>query len=75
MSKLSSVVDDEIDKETMYDKLVAKVNAVDNNGFVLKAKYDTDKSYIEKKTNGDDKNISDISGLVKKWIIMQKLLK
>ena len=34
----------------LYDKLVAKVNNIDNNGFILKTKYDTDKSYLEKKT-------------------------
>ena len=43
----------------MYDKLVAKVNNIDTSGFVLKAKYDTDKSELENK-------IPDTSGLVKK---------
>ena len=43
----------------MYDKLVAKVNNIDISGFVLKTKYDTDKSDLEKK-------IPDTSGLVKK---------
>ena len=33
----------------MYDKLVAKVNNIDTTGFVLKTKYDTDKSELEKK--------------------------
>ena len=32
----------------MYDKLVAKVS-IDASGFVLKTKYDTNKSYLEKK--------------------------
>ena len=31
----------------MYDKLVAKVNSIDTSGFVLKTRYDTDKSEIE----------------------------
>ena len=43
----------------MYDKLVAKVDNIDTVGFVLKTKYDTDKSELEKK-------IPDTSGLVKK---------
>ena len=30
-------------KKTVYYKLVAKVNSIDNNGFVLKTKYDRDK--------------------------------
>ena len=31
----------------MYDKLVAKVNDIDTSGFVLKTKYDTDKSDLK----------------------------
>ena len=50
----------------MYDKLVAKVNNIDINGFVLKIKYRTDKSDLEKKISVADKKISDTSGLVKK---------
>ena len=41
------------------NKLVAKVNSIDTNAFVLKTKYDTEKLEIEKK-------IPDTSGLVKK---------
>ena len=33
----------------MYDKLVAKVNDIDTNDFVLKTKFKTDKSVWEKK--------------------------
>ena len=33
----------------LYDKLVAKVNNIDTNDFVLKTKYDTDKPELEKK--------------------------
>ena len=33
----------------MYDKLVAKVNNIDTNDFVLKAKYNTNKTESEKK--------------------------
>ena len=46
-------------KKTVYYKLVAKVNSIDNNGFVLKTKYDRDKKESENK-------IRDTSGLVKK---------
>ena len=31
-------------KKKLYDKLVEKVNNFDTSGFVLKTKYDTDKS-------------------------------
>ena len=53
-------------KKTEYDKLVAKVNAIDTSGFFLKTQDDTDKSNLEKKLNDADKKISDIIGLVKK---------
>ena len=46
-------------KKTVYDKLVEKVNKSDTSGFVLKTKYDADKSEIEKKS-------SDTSELIKK---------
>ena len=59
MSKLSDVIKNDVVKKTVYDKLVAKVNIVDISRFVLKTKYDTDKTELENK-------ISDTSGLVKK---------
>ena len=59
----------------MYDKLVSKVNNIDTTGFVLKTKYNTNKSDLEKKIIDADKTIPDASGLVKKQIIMLKLLK
>ena len=49
LSKLSDVVKNDVVKETLYDKLVAKVNSIDTSGFVLKTMYDTDKSKLEKK--------------------------
>ena len=49
LSKLSNVVKNDAVKKTVYDKLVAKVNSIDTSGFVLKAKYDTDKSELENK--------------------------
>ena len=50
----------------MYDKLVAKWNAIDIGEFILKTKYNTDKSDLEKKISDADKNIPDTSGIVKK---------
>ena len=44
LSKLSDIVKNDVAKRTEYDKLVAKVNSIDASGFVLKTKYDTDKS-------------------------------
>ena len=36
-------------KKTVYDKLAGKVNNIDTSDFVLKTKYQTDKTKIEKK--------------------------
>ena len=57
--KLSDVVKSDAVKKTVFDKLVAKVNNIDTSGFVLKTKYDTDKSELQKK-------ISDVTDFVKK---------
>ena len=55
-----------LSKKTVYDKLSAKVNNIDSSKFVLKAKYDADKSNLEKKISDADKKISVNSRLVKK---------
>ena len=52
----------------MYDKLVAKVNNIDTSGFVLKTKYETDKSDLEQKF------LIPVV-LLERQIIMVKLLK
>ena len=44
LSKLSNLVKNEVVKKTVSDKLVAKVNNVGTSGFVLKTKYDADKT-------------------------------
>ena len=44
LSKLRDAVKNDVVKKDLYDKLVAKVNSIDTSGFVLKTKYDTDKS-------------------------------
>ena len=66
MAKLSNVVKNDVVKKTEYDKLVTKVDGIDTTGFVLKTKYDTDKSDLEKKISDAEKKIPDTSGLVKK---------
>ena len=47
--KLSDVVKNDVVKKAAYDKLVAKVNNIDTSDFVLKTKYQTDKTELEKK--------------------------
>ena len=59
LSKLSNVVKNDIVKKTVYDKLVAKLNNIDTNDFVLKANFNT-------KFTGLENKIPNTSGLVKK---------
>ena len=60
LSKLSDVVKHDVVKKTMYDKLAPKVNNTDTSSdFVLKTKYQTDKTELEKK-------IPDVTDFVKK---------
>ena len=58
LSKLSDAVKNVV-KKTEYNKLVTKVDNIDTSDFVLKTKYNTDKTELENK-------IRDTSGLVKK---------
>ena len=59
LSKLSDVVKNDVVKKTVYDKLAAKVNNIDTSHFVLKPKYQTNKTELEKK-------IPDVSDFVEK---------
>ena len=51
LSKLSDVVKSDVLKETVYDKIVAKVNNINTSNFVLKTKHQADKVELEKKYN------------------------
>ena len=59
LSKSSNVVKIDVVKKTVYDKLVAKVNNIDTNDFVLKTNFNT-------KFTGLENKIPNSSGLVKK---------
>ena len=59
MSKLSDVVKNDVVKKAVYDELAAKVNNIDTNDFVLKTKYQTEKTKLEKEIPG-------VSNFVKK---------
>ena len=59
LSKLSDVVKNDVVKKTVFDNLVAKVNNIDTSDSVLKTKYQTDKTELEKK-------IPDVTNLVEK---------
>ena len=85
MSKLSDVVKNDVVKKAVYDKLEAKVNNIDTSDFILKTKYQTDKTELEKKipatsslakkTNyntkltGLENKIPDVSSLATKAIL------
>ena len=56
---MSDLVKNDVIKKTVYDQLVPKVNNIDISDLVLKTKYQTDKTELEKK-------IPDVSNLVKK---------
>ena len=58
-SKLSDAVKNDVVKKAMYDKLAGKVNNIDTSEFVLKTKYQTDKTKLEK-------TIPDVNDFVKK---------
>ena len=59
LSKLSNAVKNDVVKKSVDDKLAAKVNNIDTSDFVLKTKYQTDKTELEKK-------IPDMTDFVKK---------
>ena len=44
MSKLSDVVKNDVVKTVVYEKLAGKVNNIDASDFVLKTKYQTEKT-------------------------------
>ena len=66
LSKMSDVVRNDVFKKTVYDKLVAKVNDIDTNDFVLKINYNADKTNLENE-------IPDTSDLAKKTDYNTKL--
>ena len=53
--KLSNVVKNDVVKKSEYDKLVTKIDNIDTTGFILKTKYDTDKSYLGNKISDAEK--------------------
>ena len=55
LTKLSSIVKNDVVKKTEYNSLKTKVDNIDTTNFVLKTKYEKD---------GSDKKISDVCDLV-----------
>ena len=59
MSKLSDIAKNDVVRKAVYNKLAANVNNIDTSDFILKTKYQTDKTELEKK-------ITDVTNFVKK---------
>ena len=59
MNKLSDVVKNDVVKKAVYDKLAAKINNIDTSELILKTKYQTGKTELEK-------IIPDVTDFVKK---------
>ena len=51
LSKFSDVVKNDVVKKAVYEKLAAKVNNIGASEFVLKTKYQTDKTELEKENS------------------------
>ena len=66
LAKFSNVVKNDVIKKTEYDKLVAKVNGIDNTKFTSRTKYEKDGSDFEDKIDKIDKKIPDVTNVVKK---------
>ena len=73
LANLSSVVTNDVVKKIEYDKLVTKVDNIDTTKFLLKTKYDADKSDLEKKISDSDKKIPNTSDLAKKTDLNAKI--
>ena len=66
LAKLSNAVKNDVVKKTEYNKLVTKVDNIDTTEFILKTKYDPDKSNFEKKISDAEKKIPNTNDLAKK---------
>ena len=66
LAKLSNLVKNDVVKKTEYDKLVNKVNGIDNTNFVSKTNYEKDGSDFEDKLTKIENKIPDITNLTTK---------
>ena len=73
LAKLRNVVKNDVVKKSEYKKLLTKVDNIDTKGFVLKTKYDADKSDLEKKISGAGKKIPNTNDLTKNTDLNAKI--
>ena len=75
LSKLADVVQNDVAKETEYNKLVTKFNNIDTTNFVKKTKHEKDGSNFEDKINKIGKKYLMLVFWLKKQILIPKLPK
>ena len=75
LAKLSNVVQDDVVKNFVYDKLVAKVNNVNTTGFFKKTKYEKDGSDVKIKSISWIKKYLMLVACLKKQVSILKLVK
>ena len=77
LSSITNVIDNNVLKNVVYDKLVINVNTIDtkitNIGLFSEMQYDSDKQNSEKKIEGVDKKIPNTKNLVNKMLLIQRL--
>ena len=66
LEKLRNVVKNDVVKNTTYNTLKNKVDAIDTSGFVTRTKFMTDTNDLDDKIDEVEKKIPDISGLATK---------
>ena len=66
LAKLSNVVKNDVAKETTYNMLKNKVDAIDTSKFVSRTKFTTDTNALDDKMDKVEKKIPDISRLATK---------
>ena len=66
LAKLSNVVKNDVVKNTEYNTLKNKVDAIDTSGFVTRTKFTPDANYLDDKIDKIEKKIPDISELATK---------
>ena len=66
LAKLNNIVKNDVVKETAYDTLKTKVDAIDTSGFVTRTKFTTDTNSFDDKIDKVEKKIPDVSLLATK---------
>ena len=74
LAKLSNVVKNDVVKNTDYNTLKNKVDAIDTSKFVSRTKFTTDTNALDDKIDKVENKILDISGLATNRALLVYLL-